>query len=319
MSVCSEDRAPARPLRAAGGRSGSRGVGRAAGRQKMAERKRLSTAMWLLSGGIPLMLLNHNIWRKGTEQANPDISPLLVAWGPRGRDRRIPNEEAFRVRGAGNGANGPPRVGGSVGSAYCTTSCTAGFWCTAGSAGLQTPRRGEAVRVPCRNPSGRFRKCRICGAGRRALGAGAVAGSRRQRPVPEGGKRVPHPLTAVLTCGGAIRERQRLRLQEVVRQAGLRQRDTHRRQVDGRPGAPRTDGSKRGGKVTRCSLPQSASTSKVRNRLEAKIEGGRERIALLVESIERGGKDPRAIVRRIGDLERSVAALMIEVKSMRRP
>ena len=56
-----------------------------------------------------------------------------------------------------------------------------------------------------------------------------------------------------------------------------------------------------------------------RDRLEAKIAGGKEKIALLVESIERGGKAPQAVARRIGDLERSVAALTIELKAMRRP
>ena len=148
------------------------------------------------------------------------------------------------------------------------------------------------------------------------------AGSDRSR---SGGNRVPHPLTAVLACaacGGSVR---------VHRGRGYTCKRRHdRRGCDNRM---RIDVRRTEDRALRelirwveawregSALLASATREyeQRRSRLEAEIEGGKEKIALLVESIERGGKEPRAVARRIGDLERSVAALTIELKSMRRP
>ena len=148
------------------------------------------------------------------------------------------------------------------------------------------------------------------------------AGSDRSR---RSGRRVPHPLTALLACGvcgGSVR---------VHNGRGYTCKRRHdRRGCDNgmRVGVRRAEDralrelirwveSWREGSALLASAIR--EYERRRNRLEAKIESGRERIALLVESIERGGKEPRAVAQRIGDLERSVAVLTIELKSMRRP
>ncbi len=148
------------------------------------------------------------------------------------------------------------------------------------------------------------------------------AGSDRSR---SGGKRVPHPLTGVLSCavcGGILRVRNG-RGYTCKRQDDRRGCD-NRMRIDVRRTEDRAlrelirwvESWREGSALLASGIRE---YERRRDRLETKIVDGKEKIALLVESIERGGKEPRAVARRIGDLERSVAALTIELKSMRRP